>query len=295
MIGVDAGQRCQAGAVEIDPVVMLEVRILAGIHAAGAEPQLAFVFIHLDHVADRPRALGDLRLHLAGGAVDQIEVIPAVALRHPDHFLAVGEVVAKALAGLERGGGTVVIEKGLGLFRDDRSGLPGMRVDFDHAEHLVAALVVLEAERARVFPPHQIGHVEGVGEQPRIDRDLLLAAHVEHHRLFEVEQVARLRVLHRPVLRLQLILGRRGHVVHETAIAGADAVGDDLRRIRRPGDRRRIVVVAFGPVGAERRAPVAAERTDGDVVVVDERHPLAVRRHARARRGARRDHRAPAR
>ena len=117
------GQRRQAGAVEIDAVVVLEVRVLAGVHAAGAEPELPLLFVDLDDVADRPRALGDLVLHRAGGAVDQIEVVPAVALRHPDHFLAVGEVVAIALAGLQRGGGAVVIEKRLRLFGDHRARL----------------------------------------------------------------------------------------------------------------------------------------------------------------------------
>ena len=139
-------------------------------HAAGAEPQLPLLFVDLDHVAHRPRALGDLVLHRAGRAVDQVEVVPAVALRHPDDFLAVGEVVAIALAGLQRRGAAVVIEERLRLFGDHRARGAGVRVDFDDAIHLVAALVVFEREAAAVLAPHQVGQVVRIREQPRVDR-----------------------------------------------------------------------------------------------------------------------------
>ena len=69
----------------------------------------------------------------------------------------------------------------------------------------MAALVVFEGEGAAVLAPHQIGQVVGIREQPRVDGDLLLAADVEEHRLFEIELIARLGVLRGPMFRLQLI------------------------------------------------------------------------------------------
>jgi len=38
VVRVGAGQRCEAAAVEIDAVVVLEIGIFTGLHAAGAEP-----------------------------------------------------------------------------------------------------------------------------------------------------------------------------------------------------------------------------------------------------------------
>ncbi len=95
-------ERRQARAVEVDAVVVDEVRVLARIHAARAEPDLALLLVDAHDVPDHPVALGDLVLHRAGRAIVQIEVVPAVALRHPDDFLAVGDIEAVALARVRR-------------------------------------------------------------------------------------------------------------------------------------------------------------------------------------------------
>ena len=54
VVAVGFGESGQAGAVEIDPVIVGEVRILAGIHAARLEPDLPLVFIHAIDVAHHP-------------------------------------------------------------------------------------------------------------------------------------------------------------------------------------------------------------------------------------------------
>jgi hypothetical protein len=207
---------------------MLEVGIFTRIHAAGAEPELTLLFVHLHDMADRPGALGDLPGG-AGRTVDQVQVIPAIAFGHPDGLFAIGQVVAIPLAGLERGGGAVVVEKCLRFLRDHRARRAGLGVNFDHPVDLVAALVVFEREGATVFPPHQLGHVVGIRKQLRVDDELLLAAHVEEYGLLEIEQVPRLGILRRPVLGLELILRRRGDVMHKAAVAGADLIRHDLR------------------------------------------------------------------
>ena len=100
MIGVGGRQRREAGAVEVDAVVVQEIWILAGRHAAGAEPDLALVLVDLLDVTHHPVTLRDLVLHGAGLAVVQVQVIPAVALGHPDDFLPVRDVVAVLLPGI---------------------------------------------------------------------------------------------------------------------------------------------------------------------------------------------------
>jgi hypothetical protein len=203
----------QAGAVEVDPVVVDEVRVLPRIHAARREPDLAGVLVHLDDAADGPFAPGDLVLHLSGDAVVQIEVVPAVALRHPDHFLAVGDVVAKALAG--------VAEEGPRLLGHDGARRAGRGVHLDDAEDLVAALVVVERDGRAVAAPLEPRLGVGVGEERRVNDDLRLRRDVEEHRQFDVEHVAGLGVLERRVLRLELVLRRRLDVVHVTAVSRA--------------------------------------------------------------------------
>ena len=102
VVGVGRRVGGEARAVEVDPVVVDEVRILARIHAARAEPDLALLFVDAEHVAHDPLALGDLLLHRTGDAVIEVQVVPAVALRHPDDFLAVGDIETVTLARVGR-------------------------------------------------------------------------------------------------------------------------------------------------------------------------------------------------
>ena len=108
------------------------------------------------------------------------------------------------------------------------------------------------------------------------------------------QHVARLAIEDRRVLRLQLIGGRRQHVVHEPGVAGTPAIRDELLRIRRPADRHQLIRVALGAVVGQQRevgpsaaaadaGPRRAARADGahrDVVVLDERDAASVRRDA---------------
>ena len=204
--------------------------------------------------AHDPRALRDLLLHLARRAVVQVQVIPPVALRHPDDLLPVGEVVAVFLGR--------VLEEGRRLLVDDGARLPGGGIDLDDAIDLMAALVVLERHRVSVLAPFEPGHVVRVRKERAIDVDLRARGDVEQHRRALVEHVAGLVVQQRRVLRLELILGRRLDVVHLAAIAGPNAIRGDVLRVRRPDDRLRVVRVALGAVGAQDRH-VASSRPAG--------------------------------
>ena len=279
VVAVACGQRRQAGAVEVDPVDVEEVRILARVHAAGGEEDLLRPFVDLDHRAHDPLALRNLVLRASGGAVDQVEMVPAVALRHPDHVLAVLEVVAILLARVgEVAVGGAVVEEGLRLLRDDRARLPGGRVRFDDAEHLVAALVVFEGDGAAVLAPLEARQVVRVGEERVVDGELGARREVEDDRLRQRQRVAGLRVDVDRVFRLQLIGGGGLDVVHFAAVARADAVGGDFLRVRRPGDRAELVGVPFGAVGTERDFVLLGRGVaHGEVVVPDQRFLRAVR------------------
>ena len=215
MVGVLRRERHEPAAVEADAVVVHEVRILARVHPAGAEPDLPLVFVHLLDAAHHPFAPRDLVLHLSGDAVVQIEMVPAVALRHPDHFLAVGDVVAVLLARVALASvGRAVVEEGLRLLGDDGARRAGRRIHLDDTVDLMAALVVLERERMAVLPPHRARQLVGIQKQRVRNRDRGFRVDVDHHGLRQIQDVARLRVDARGVFRLQLILGRRLDVVH---------------------------------------------------------------------------------
>src|SRR5262245_7558143 len=108
---------------------MNEVRVLAGVHAARAEPDLPFFLIYGVDAADDPLSFRNLVLHLASCAVVQVKVIPAVAFGRPDDLFAVGDVEAIPLAR--------VLDEGLLRLLNQRSRPSRGRVDLDDAVQLM--------------------------------------------------------------------------------------------------------------------------------------------------------------
>src|SRR5438270_6637470 len=109
-------------------------------------------------------------------------MLPSVALARPEDLLPILEVapVILSVIVLISLQGFVIDEGGTG-FVDQRMGLAVVRVDLNHSVTLVSALVVLEDEAARILPPLDRLHVELIGEQGRINFELLAIAHIEEH------------------------------------------------------------------------------------------------------------------
>src|SRR6185437_8908682 len=165
VVAVLGSVRYEVRAVEVDAIVVQEIRILASVHAASGEINLTLGLVDVLDVAHDPVALGDLTLHAAGGAVVEIEMVPAVALRHPDHFAAVGDVVAELLPGVaDVVARRPVVEEGLRVLRDDDARRAGRAVDLDHAVLLVAALIVLEGEGMAILAPGEPRYRIRIGE-----------------------------------------------------------------------------------------------------------------------------------
>ena len=104
-----------------------------------------FVLVDLRHAAHDPFALRDLVLHATCGAVVEIQVVPAVALRHPDDFLALVVDVVAELA--------PAVEERLRLLGDDRARGACRRVNLDQPDGLMSSLRVLERHRPAVLAP----------------------------------------------------------------------------------------------------------------------------------------------
>ena len=269
MVRLALGQPREAGAVEVDAVVVDEVRILLLVHPRGAEIDLARLLVHLRHAAHHPLALRDLVLHRAIRPVIEIEVVPAVALRHPDHLLAVAHVEPVLLAR--------VAEEGGRLLGDDGPGPARGGLGLDDAVDLVPPLVVFERDGRAVLAPGRRRRLVGVGEQPVVDVDLPARGSLEHHRLLDVEHVARLGVEPGRVLRLELVLGRRLDVVDQPPVPRLHAKRGDPCRVRRPADGVEFVAVVLGSIHAQTRPGLLADVADHHVVVGDERLALPVR------------------
>ena len=109
VVGLLGRQQLQVRAVEVYPVVHLEVRIFACFLADSAEEQHAGFLVDPEQLRDVPVAVGDLVLQLAGRDVVKVEVAPVVFLGEPDELVRSGEIVPVDLvvAGL--------IELGCGL------------------------------------------------------------------------------------------------------------------------------------------------------------------------------------
>ena len=192
-----AGELCETGTVKVDAEPVQEVRILTGVHPAGREPDLALLIIDLGNGANDPVAAGDLGFHLAGWAVVQVEVIPAVALTHPNDFPAFIDVVPIVLR-------VIAVESGRRLV-DYRSWMSGGGIHFDDPVQLVAALVVLKREGARILAPFDAGYRIGVGKECGIDESRFARGHVDEYGLRNVQRVAGLGVLGERPFGLHLI------------------------------------------------------------------------------------------
>ena len=175
MRAVALGEKRQARAVEVDAAIVDVIRVLIGVNAAGAEPDLAVLLVHAVHAAHHPFAPRDLVLHLPGLRIVEVEVVPAVALRHPEDLVGRVEVAVELLA--------AVVDERLALLVDDGAGAAGLGIHRDDAQDLVAALVVEEREPARIRRPAIFLNAPGIGKQLVADRDFLLLAHVEQMRL----------------------------------------------------------------------------------------------------------------
>ena len=163
---------------------MFEIRVFAGTHAACGEPDLAFRIVDLDDVAHDPVTCGDAVLHASGPAIDQIEVVPAIALGRPDDLVAEPvHIVREAPVGKDEGPGVL--------------GDSGMRhaacgIDCDHTRLLKAAPHIVERDARAVLAPARRRQFIGVGKQRGVDHRLAMARDIEQHRLFLIDRVARL-------------------------------------------------------------------------------------------------------
>ena len=164
---------------------MDEVRVLPGILASGAEPDLPLLLVDEVNAADDVVSARDLVLDLPLLRIDEVEVPPAVALGGVEDLAGLVEPVHGLQVHVL---GVCGPDERAGLLVDQVPGLAGVRVDLDHAEPLVAPVDLLVGEMAAVLVPVQSRLVV----VDAVDRglDLLPGGDVEEVQLVGVELVA---------------------------------------------------------------------------------------------------------
>ena len=88
-------------------------------------------------------------------------------------------------------------------------GFAGVRIDHDHPEDLMAALVVEERETMRIGLPTQVGDTPGIGKKRVGDGNLAPADDVEESWARHGHAIARLGIRERVQARLQLVFRGR--------------------------------------------------------------------------------------
>jgi hypothetical protein len=144
---IPLGQGDEVGAVEVDAVILDEIRVLTRVLAARAEPDLALLLIDAVDAPHHPLSLGKLGLHAPALGVEQVEVGPPVALRLVENLLGAVEVTEIRRA--------VAVHECLRPLVDQVPRLAGLRLDLDDAEPLVAAVGLLEREDPAALTPAQ--------------------------------------------------------------------------------------------------------------------------------------------
>src|SRR6185437_470144 len=263
------GENDQTAPIEIDTAIMKVIGILLLINTTRAKPNLPRFVIDALDAAYHPLPFRDLVFHLAGVGVIEIEMVPTVALRHPDDFVRRIEIVGEEFA-------AVVVER-LASLVEDSAGGAGLGIDGDDAQHLMAALIVQERETPRIGRPAHVLYAPRIGEQLILDWNFLARGHIEQMRLGEGDTVAGLEVIERVQLGLELVARRRLDEMDLVFLAFLRPQSHEFLAVGRPEHTPRIGIVRLA-VLTQRQLFAAFTLAQIQVVILDENGPFAVGR-----------------
>ena len=138
MRAVAVGEGREGSRGNRDAGIVNVIRVFAGRAPCDSEQQLVLVFIEALHAAHGPLAFGELPLQLAICGIVYKDMIPAIALAHPENLVGFCQIACPKLAG--------VVDESLGRVLKECLGGTAGRIDTDHPHELVAALVIRKEE-----------------------------------------------------------------------------------------------------------------------------------------------------
>ena len=131
-------------AIETDAIVMHEVWVFFRIDPARCEVEDLFVLIHVDDLPHAPFPFRDLPFHSSCGRVIEVEMVPVVALAHPDELTSVFEVISEVPG---------VVDECCGRLLDDGAQDARLCVHSEYAVGLMSSLVEIHGHLTAVGSP----------------------------------------------------------------------------------------------------------------------------------------------
>ena len=156
----------------------------SGHDAAGLKTKsLPVRVVHKIHTANNPFTLGNLIFHVARFGVIETQMIPAVALGHPDDFASVIEIFAKIFAGIINEGFTFLIHNWLHVAT---AGVHG-----NNTQCLMSALVEDKSEPRGIRVPSHVVYAPRIGKERIADRGIsFFVSYIEEMRFADRHVVA---------------------------------------------------------------------------------------------------------
>ena len=204
MIALFRSERHHILAVHTYFIIMYEIWVLILVHATSREIDFSLLFIHTLDAANKPFALCNLSDNLRLLHIVEIEMIPVVALAHPEQLLAILDKLAPQ---------TTIVYKGIGTLLYHGTKLAGFGIHRQHLIEMMPTLVVLHCHLLAVWCPlHPLQFILVFYLMP-VNLHLLSGSHIDDDRIVLWQSIARLGILLLVEDRLQLVGRRRFYVV----------------------------------------------------------------------------------
>ena len=183
---------------------MYQIWVLILVHATSREIDFSLLFIHTLDATNKPVALCNLSDNLRFLHIVEIEMIPVVALAHPEQLLAILDKLTPQ---------TTIVHKGIGTLLYHGTKLAGFGIHRQHLIEMMPTLVVLHRHLLAVWCPlHPLQFIL-VFYLMLVSLHLLSGSHIDDDRIVLWQGIARLGILLLVEDRLQLVGRRRFYVV----------------------------------------------------------------------------------
>ena len=204
MIALFRSERHHILAVDTYFIIMYQIWVLIPIHATSREIDFSLLFIHTLDATNKPFALGNLSDNLRLLHIVEIEMIPVVALAHPEQLLAILDKLTPQ---------TTIVHESIGTLLYHGTQLAGFGIHRQHLIEMMTTLVVLHCHLLAVrCPLHPLQFIL-VFYLMLVSLHLLSGSHIDDDRIVLWQSIARLGILLLVENRLQLVGRRRFYVV----------------------------------------------------------------------------------
>ena len=227
MISLFRSERHHILAVHTYFIIMYQIWILIPIHATSREIDFSLLFIHTLDAANKPVALCNLSDNLRLLHIVEIEMIPVVALAHPEQLLAILDKLTPQ---------TTIVHEGIGTLFYHGTQFASFSIHRQNLIEMMPTLVVLHRHLLAVWCPlHPFQFILVFYLMP-VSLHLLSGSHIDDDRIVLWQGIARLGILLLVENRLQLVGRRRFHIVSIALLYRHSLAYEDVLAVWAPLD-----------------------------------------------------------